>query len=224
VEAQPSSSGRYPVNRYASDVPARPAFQPEELEKIPNKPLTRRTLLKMGAVGTTVTTLATAGALPRRKSFQPLTVTMLLCCIIGLLTTSCFNSSPPNSSPPNSGPSNFGHNVYIFNSRMPQSQIQATLNSIAAHQISNEFGTQRYALLFEPGTYGSKTNPLNFQVGYYTSVAGLGLSPKDVVINGSADVYNQCSGTTCNATTNFWRSLSNLTINVTTPNAGCYNG
>jgi len=23
---------------------------------------------------------------------------------------------------------------------------------------------------------------------------------------------------------NFWRSLSNLTINVTTPNFGCYNG
>src|SRR5579875_451196 len=38
-------------------------------------------------------------------------------------------------------------------------------------------GTQRYALLFEPGTYGSSTDPLNFQVGYYTTVAGLGLSP-----------------------------------------------
>ena len=120
---------------------------------------------------------------------------------------------------------NFGPNVYVFNTSMPLSEIQATVDNIANQQVSNQFGTQRYALLFEPGTYGSSTAPLNFQVGYYTSVAGLGLSPNDVVINGSVDVYNQCSGTNnCIALVNFWRSLSNLTINVTTPNAGCYNG
>ena len=108
---------------------------------------------------------------------------------------------------------------------MPLSQIQSTVNSIANQQVSNQFGTRRYALLFKPGTYGSSTNPLNFQVGYYTSVAGLGRSPTDVIINGSIDVYNQCFGTNnCTALVNFWRSLSNLTINVTTPNAGCYNG
>jgi hypothetical protein len=126
-------------------------------------------------------------------------------------------SSTPSSQP------NFGPNVYIFNSSTPQSQIQSTVDSIAKQQVSSEFGTQRYALLFEPGTYGSSTNPLNFQVGYYTTVAGLGLSPNDVVINGSIDVYNQCSGSNnCVALVNFWRSLSNLTINVTNPNAGCY--
>jgi hypothetical protein len=120
---------------------------------------------------------------------------------------------------------NFGSNVYIFNPSMPQSQIQATVDAVANQQVSNQFGTQRSALLFEPGTYGSSTTPLNFQVGYYTTVAGLGLSPNDVVINGSIDVYNQCFGTNnCTALVNFWRSLSNLTINVTTPNAGCYNG
>jgi hypothetical protein len=108
---------------------------------------------------------------------------------------------------------------------MPQSQIQTTVDSIATQQLSNQFGTQRYALLFEPGTYGSSTTPLNFQVGYYTAVAGLGQSPGDVVINGSIDVYNQCLGTNnCIALINFWRSLSNLTINVNTPNFGCYNG
>src|SRR5437868_846136 len=122
---------------------------------------------------------------------------------------------------------NFGSNVYIFNPGMPQSEIQATVNAVANQQVSNEFGTQRYALLFEPGTYGSSTAPLNFQVGYYTTVAGLGLSPNDVVINGSIYVHNQCLGpnnTNCIALVNFWRSLSNLTINVTTPNFGCYSG
>ncbi len=120
---------------------------------------------------------------------------------------------------------NFGPNVYIFDPSMPLSQIQATVDSIAAQQVPNQFGTQRYALLFEPGTYGSSTAPLNFQVGYYTSVAGLGQSPNDVVINGSVYVRNQCDASnSCTALNNFWRSLSNLTINVTTPDFGCYTG
>jgi hypothetical protein len=119
---------------------------------------------------------------------------------------------------------NFGSNVYIFNPSMSQSSIQATVDAIATQQVPNQFGTQRYELLFEPGTYGSSTTPLNFQVGYYTAVAGLGLSPNDVVINGSIYVRNQCVSGSCTALNNFWRSLSNLTINVTTPNFGCYTG
>ncbi|MGD1022096.1 MAG: hypothetical protein ABR880_04880 [Candidatus Sulfotelmatobacter sp.] len=123
-----------------------------------------------------------------------------------------------------SGPVSFGPNVYVFNPSMPLSDIQATVDSIATQQVSNQFGTQRYALLFEPGTYGSSATPLNFQVGYYTTVAGLGQSPADVVINGSIDVYNQCFDGSCVASDNFWRSLSNLTINVTNPTFGCYSG
>jgi len=124
-----------------------------------------------------------------------------------------------------SGQPNFGANVYIFNPSMPQSEIQATVDAIASQQVSNQFGTQRYALLFEPGTYGSSATPLNFQVGYYTAVAGLGRSPGDVVINGSVYVRNQCFGPgNCIALVNFWRSLSNLTINVNTPGFGCYSG
>jgi hypothetical protein len=117
-----------------------------------------------------------------------------------------------------------GQNVIVFDSSMPTSQIQATVDTIASKQVSNQFGTDRYALLFKPGTYGSSSDPLNFQVGYYTSIAGLGRSPGDVVINGSVYVHNQCDGSFCTALNNFWRSLSNLTINVTTPNFGCYTG
>ena len=121
------------------------------------------------------------------------------------------------------GAPGLGPGVYVFTPDMPQSQIQATVDAIAAQQVSNQFGTQRYALLFEPGTYGSAADPLIFQVGYYTQVAGLGAAPGDVVINGSVDVYNQClgaGGTNCIALDNFWRSLSNLTINVT-GQSGC---
>ena len=109
----------------------------------------------------------------------------------------------------------FGANVFVFNPSMAQDSIQGTLDSIASQQVSNQFGTQRYAVFFEPGTYGSSADPLIFQVGYYTTVAGLGRSPGDVTINGQVNVYNQCFGTNCIALDNFWRSLSNLTINVT---------
>jgi hypothetical protein len=125
--------------------------------------------------------------------------------------------------PASSGQPDFGANVYIFSPDMPQSEIQATVDSVATQQVSNQFGAQRYALLFAPGTYGSSSNPLTFQVGYYTSVAGLGLSPDDVVINGAINVSNQCfAANNCIALDNFWRSLSNLTINfVDNPALGC---
>ena len=121
------------------------------------------------------------------------------------------------------GRPDFGPNVYVFSPSMPQSRIQARVNSIADQQVGNQFGTQRYALLFEPGSYGSAADPLFLQVGYYTSVAGLGTSPADVVINGAVDSFNQCSapaGSSCSALDNFWRSLSNLTINFPAPPSG----
>jgi hypothetical protein len=107
----------------------------------------------------------------------------------------------------------FGASVHIFSAGMDQATIQAQLNEVAVAQVNNEFGPRRDAVLFEPGTYGSKEHPLIFQVGYYTSVAGLGLSPGDVVINGAVDVFNHCTPGSCIALDNFWRSLSNLTIN-----------
>jgi len=113
----------------------------------------------------------------------------------------------------------FGPNVHIFKPSMDQAAIQADLNAIAVAQVHNEFGTRRDALLFAPGTYGSAAHPLVFQVGYYTSVAGLGISPDDVHIKGAIEVPNQCNADGCFALTNFWRSLSNLTIDVDTAGA-----
>lgn len=98
---------------------------------------------------------------------------------------------------------------------MPVADIQAAVDAIRDQQVDSEMGTGRYTLLFKPGTYGSAAQPLIVQVGYYTEVAGLGASPGDVVINGHVDVYNRCLATdNCTALVNFWRSLSNLTINV----------
>jgi hypothetical protein len=46
-------------------------------------------------------------------------------------------------------PVNFGANVYIFTPSMPLSQIQSTVDSISTLQVSNQFGTEHFALLFE---------------------------------------------------------------------------
>ena len=112
-----------------------------------------------------------------------------------------------------------GPNVTLFTPATPQADIQAKLDAIAKRQVPNQFGEERDAVLFAPGTYGSTVKPLIFQVGYYTEVAGLGRNPGDVVINGSANVFNQCTGEgaseSCIALNNFWRSMSNLTINPT---------
>jgi hypothetical protein len=112
----------------------------------------------------------------------------------------------------------FGPNVTIFDPSMPVTQIQATLDAAHAAQVDNEMGTNRHAYLFKPGTYGTADQPLQIKVGYYTEIAGLGASPTDVVINGKVEVYNRClanGGTAnCLALVNFWRTLSNLSINV----------
>ena len=158
--------------------------------------------------------------MPIRISMWCLTLLFAVFTATGLTPeVAVAESTGPNSV---SGP-DFGPNVIVIDPSMSTSQIHAIVDPIANQQIPNQFGTQRYALLFKPGTYGTKTDPLTFQVGYYTSVAGLGLSPSDVVINGAINVSNQCLGkNNCIALVNFWRSLSNLTINfVNNAALGC---
>ncbi|WBQ02139.1 discoidin domain-containing protein [Kribbella sp. CA-293567] len=110
-----------------------------------------------------------------------------------------------------------GPNVDVFTPATPQAQMQARLDQVAAVQHTNQFGTERNALLFKPGTYTADVN-----LGFNTQVAGLGLSPDDVNINGhvrvEADWLQQGDNpdNKQNATQNFWRSAENLA--VTPPN------
>src|SRR5246127_2603466 len=123
---------------------------------------------------------------------------------------------------PDAETTTFGPNVCVFKDTMSQAAIQADLNAIATQQVpvASQFDSNRYSVFFEPGTYGSAASPLVFQVGYYTQVAGLGSMPSDTVINGAIDVFNNlCTAGTqdCNSDDNFWRSLSNVTLNVDLP-------
>ncbi|MGH3297803.1 MAG: discoidin domain-containing protein [Trebonia sp.] len=107
---------------------------------------------------------------------------------------------------------NFGPNVYIFNPSESATTINNTLNTVFNSQKVNQFGTQRYAELFDPGTYtGIEDN-----VGYYVSVQGLGQNPSSVALNDSDVTVDSFDGTG-NATDNFWRSAENMEI---TPSAG----
>jgi hypothetical protein len=131
-------------------------------------------------------------------------------------------AAPAASLCPDAETATFGPNVCVFTDTMSQSAIQADLNAIATQQVpvASQFDSNRYSVFFEPGTYGSAASPLVFQVGYYTQVAGLGALPQDTVIDGAIDVFNNlCTAGTsdCNADDNFWRSLSNLDLNVDLP-------
>ncbi|MFF1438846.1 coagulation factor 5/8 type domain-containing protein [Streptomyces sp. NPDC058295] len=102
------------------------------------------------------------------------------------------------------GGGDLGPNVLVFDPSTPD--IQARLDAVFRQQESAQFGTGRYALLFRPGTY----HGLNAQLGFYTSIAGLGLSPDDTTINGDVTVDAGWFGG--NATQNFWRSAENLAL------------
>ncbi|MGP8304430.1 coagulation factor 5/8 type domain-containing protein [Streptomyces inhibens] len=102
------------------------------------------------------------------------------------------------------GGGDLGPNVLVFDPSMPN--IQGKLDEIFKQQESAQFGTGRYALLFKPGTYSG----LNAQIGFYTSIAGLGLSPDDTTFNG--DVTVDAGWFNGNATQNFWRSAENLAL------------
>ncbi|MFI1497088.1 coagulation factor 5/8 type domain-containing protein [Streptomyces platensis] len=102
------------------------------------------------------------------------------------------------------GGGDLGPNVLVFDPATPD--IQGTLDEIFQRQESAQFGEGRFALLFKPGTYRG----LNAQIGFYTSIAGLGLSPGDTTFHG--DVTVDAGWFNGNATQNFWRSAENLTL------------
>ncbi|MEV4348826.1 RICIN domain-containing protein [Actinoplanes sp. NPDC049596] len=117
-------------------------------------------------------------------------------------------TTPPTTVPPNPNNPDLGPNVTIFDPSMSASTIQNKLTSVFNSQVSNQFGNARYALLFKPGSYNVDAN-----VGFFTQVAGLGLTPDQVTINGhvhvEADWWPDGSQ---NATQNFWRSAEGLSV------------
>lgn len=121
-----------------------------------------------------------------------------------------FRVNPVDGTPPTDPPADqpdLGPNVSVFDPSMPTSQIQSKLNSVFSQQETNQYGEQRYALLFKPGSYNVSAN-----VGFFTQVAGLGLTPDSVTINGAVHVEADWFPPQ-NATHNFWRGAEGLSVN-----------
>ncbi|MFV2114065.1 discoidin domain-containing protein [Micromonospora sp. LOL_025] len=102
---------------------------------------------------------------------------------------------------------NFGPNTFVFDPSTPTATIQSRLNTIFTQQERNQFGPERYAVLFKPGTYTADVN-----LGFFTQVAGLGMSPDDVNLNGHVRAEAFWMGG--NATQNFWRAAENLSVTL----------
>ena len=117
-----------------------------------------------------------------------------------------FSTGPTPTGPTLPGGGSLGPNVLVFDPSMSGATIQSQVDTVFRQQESNQFGTQRYALLFKPGSYSG----FNAQIGFYTSIAGLGRNPGDVQIHGDVTVDAGWFGG--NATQNFWRSAENLSI------------
>jgi hypothetical protein len=115
------------------------------------------------------------------------------------------NGSGGGTTPP-AGTPDFGPNVTVFSPSTPAATIQADVNAVYNTQAGNEFGTQRNAMLFMPGTYN-----VDIPVGYYTEVAGLGLDPDQVNITGGG-VHVAGHTSDGNATQNFWRDAENMSV------------
>ncbi|MFE5138614.1 discoidin domain-containing protein [Streptomyces fagopyri] len=106
--------------------------------------------------------------------------------------------------PPVEGGGDLGPNVIVVDPSTPN--LQAKFDQVFAQQESSQFGSGRYQFLLKPGTY----NGINAQLGFYTSISGLGLNPDDTQING--DITVDAGWFNGNATQNFWRSAENLAI------------
>ena len=100
----------------------------------------------------------------------------------------------------------FGPGVRVFDPTSPN--LQNEVDALFKKQEANQFGRERYAILFKPGKYD-----LHLPVGFYTQVAGLGQSPDDVSITGSLEV--KAHWMNGNATCNFWRAVENLSVTPT---------
>lgn len=104
----------------------------------------------------------------------------------------------------------FGENVYIFSPEDDQIEVQQVLDDLWEQQEANQFGEERYSVLFLPGEYDES---IKVQVGYYMQVSGLGMLPTDTQIP-----ELECSATWLgdesnhNATCNFWRGVENIDI------------
>ena len=99
----------------------------------------------------------------------------------------------------------FGENTYIYAPTDDSEAVNADIAEKFETLEDGQFSSERFAVFFKPGQYAD----VRMQMGYYTTAAGLGLSPEDVTLgyfNVNAQWFDG------NATHNFWRGTENFTV------------
>lgn len=82
---------------------------------------------------------------------------------------------------------------------------QRRIDGWFAQQERAHFTDRRYAVLLKPGTHR-----LDINVGFFTQIAGLGLTPGDVTVTGH--VHAEADWAKGMALVNFWRSVENMAV------------
>ena len=165
----------------------------------------------------------TRGFIPRRR-WRRILAAAALVAGVGFAAVPAHAAAAASSICPDANVAAFGPNVCVFTDTMSQAAIQKDLDSIATQQVpvASQFNSQRYAVLFRPGTYGSAGTRWSSRSATTPRSRASGAMPQDTVINGAIDVFNNlCTAGTqdCNSDDNFWRSLSNVTLNVDLPSS-----
>jgi len=120
--------------------------------------------------------------------------------VVGLLLLSIFVVFVvPEPNPPR-----WPSNVYIFDAANSGAS-QTIIDRVYTEMAHGEFSNSRYALLFKPGNHNVMAN-----VGYYTSIIGLGASPSDTTLT-----QFRCVNGGGSALVNFWRSAENFATGAT---------
>ena len=99
-----------------------------------------------------------------------------------------------------------GDRVIVFHPSDNMDSVAAVVNGLEAAMRHGQFSPDRYAIYFAPGDY-TRAGLLN--IGYYTSMAGLGATPYDVKVS---NITTPAPLPRDNALCTFWRSLENLSV------------
>ena len=104
---------------------------------------------------------------------------------------------------PAGGVPDLGPNVLVVEPGM--ASAQARIDAWFAEQERAHFTDRRYAILLKPGAHR-----LDVNVSFFTQVAGLGLHPGDVAVDGHVHAEADWAGGM--ALVNFWRGVENMSV------------
>jgi len=113
-----------------------------------------------------------------------------------LVLVADYSGAAASIPPPLPNPPAWPASVKVYSPSTPADEMLAELTASwdtngyqpPVGEAQGRFSTKRYAFLFKPGVYA-----LDFPIGYYVQVLGLGTSPEDVAFTGSEGPHVPCN-------------------------------